>query len=399
MQGMASVFGQAARYTNWAAGVEDYSRLAMFNNMIRSGHTPAQAAKLTDDALFDYQHALSIMEDRWVKRAVPFYSFQRFAVPLLAKATVKTPGRVANAGKTAKTLMEVYGKLHGNEELTTAERMVLPGWLIEQPMAFAGFDQEMKGRFKTFNNYSPLDVMNFTEFDEATGEIDLRRSMMKSALSQLTPFVKVPFEMMVGKDFFTERELFGPQGERRLKDTDMDLVLGTLVGQIVGVKGKGGLGAVAAGGALGHFLGKLPGDVAKNTLGQLMGMEEFTNPKTGKREVVVNAYAIHLLTSLAPALNESFKLARNDKTPMEKTEAFLFGIPTFKADLQEQAGWRRRDKAAHTADLKRERNVARLRGNLDDFERSSHELTLWQQDLMQDREHLLNGGGIRGGQY
>ncbi len=405
MQGMAAVFGKAARYTNSAAFVEDYSRLAMFNNMIRSGHTPGQAAKLVDDALFDYQHALSIFEDRFVKRAVPFYSFQRFAVPLLAKATVKTPGRVANAGKTAKTLMEVYGKIHGGEELSPAERMVLPGWLLEQPMAFAGFDQEMKGRFKTFNNYSPLDVMNFTEFDAATGEIDIRASMMKSALSQITPYVKVPFEMMIGKDFFTERELFGPKGERRLQDTDMDQVLGTLVGQVTAGLGTvaggtgGGLATIAAGGALGHFLGKLPGDVAKNTLGKLMGMEEFVDPRTGKRQVVVNAYAIHLLTSIAPALNESFKVSRNDKTPMEKTEQFLFGIPTFKADLQEQAGWRKRDKGAHTADLKRERNVARLRGNLDQFERSSEELRLWQEDLLMDRELLLNGGGIRGGQF
>jgi hypothetical protein len=337
-----------------------------------------------------------------MKRIMPFYSFQRFAIPLIARATKNTPGRVANAGKAAKTMMEVYGKIHGGGELTPAEQSVLPGWIIQQPYEHAGWDDEMNARFKTFNNYSPLDVMNFTEFNEATGKPDWAKSIQKAALSQLTPLIKIPLELAVNKSFFTDRELRGERGEQQLGDVDMDVVLGMLFGQVVAGGGKiaggtgGGLLTIAAGGLLGQALSKLPVSVGKETLGRLMGMQEYTDPRTGKRKVMVNAYAVHVLTGMAPALQEAFKFGREDKTPLEKAEKLLWGIPTYKQNLQEEVQWRKKEKGEHTAMLKRKARRAKTRGLENAYFDARSELELWQEDMLNDNETLLRGGGIRG---
>jgi hypothetical protein len=394
-EGMAMGMDKAMRYMNAPAAVEDYSRMAMFVNLRRAGHGPADAARLVDRALFDYQHALSITEDQLIKRAIPFYSFQRFAIPLVTEAAMKTPGRIANVGKAANTLMEVYGQLHTNGKLTDEQRNVLPGWLLEQPHAFIGRDAEMKARFNTFNNYSPLDVFGFmAETDD--GDMDVQGSFKNAFLSQLTPIVKVPMEVMLGEDFFTGRSL---DDARNLKDVSMSDVLGSMIGLLAG-QGAAGTAGVAAGGGipggvnpLGAMIEKLPGDVAEATLGRLLGMEEKIDPRTGKRSVYVNAYMVHALTSIAPVLTEAFKVSRQDKSPLDKTKQFLFGISNPEIDIEKS----QRRKVKRHFKKARDRRAAlaadSISMSMDEYARAQEELQAWEEDWV--REYDLMTGNIQ----
>jgi hypothetical protein len=396
-EGMQKFFAKSLNYTHWPAAVEDFSRLQMFTNMLRAGHSPAQASKLVDDALFDYLHGLSIVERRVMRRIVPFYSFQRFAIPLVTQAAVKAPGRIKNAVNAGKTLMEVYAKMDSNEQLTDAERQVIPGWILDQPHTFAGMDDEMRAVFKTFNNFTPLDVFGYMQQDEV-GNFDTRRTLLQASLSQLTPFVKVPAEMMLGEDFFTGRSL---EDARNIGDVDIDKMLGHIAGVAVGGSATAegslmsGAGGAAAGALLGKILGALPMDDAKEKVASFLGIEEGVD-RDGNRAVYMNAYAMHLLTSFFPALQEGFKLSREDKSPWEKTERFLFGVPTFDLDLKEQKRFKMQEFQRGVREHQRDVRSAKIQQRMDGLAQSQHDLTQWVADWKMDHNRLMKGDPIRG---
>jgi hypothetical protein len=396
-EGMQKFFEKGLNYTHWPAAVEDFSRLQMFNNMLRAGHAPAQAAKLTDDALFDYLHGLSLVEGRVMRRIVPFYSFQRFAVPLILQAAKRAPGRISNATKAGRTLMEAYGKFDNNEDLTEAERQVIPGWILDQPHTFAGFDDEMRAVFKTFNNFTPLDVFGYMQTNE-TGDFDAQRTLLQASLSQLTPFVKVPAEMLLGEDFFTGRSL---EDARNIGDVDLDKLLGHIAGVAVAGSAQAegtlasGYGGIAAGALMSKILGALPMDGAKEKVASFMGIEEGVD-RNGKRTVYVNAYAAHALTSMFPALQEAFKLSREDKTPVEKTERFLFGIPRFSMDLEEQKRFKLQEFQRGTRERQRDMRSAMIQQRMDAYAKAQQDLTEWIADWSMDHDRLMAGDKIRG---
>jgi hypothetical protein len=396
-EGMTRFFTNNLNYTHFPAAVEDFSRLQMFTNMLRAGHSPEAAAKLVDDALFDYLHGLSQIERRVMRRIVPFYSFQRFAVPLIMQAAVKAPGRIKNATNAGRLLMETYGKMGNNEKLTQAEREVIPGWILDQPSTFAGFDDEMKAVFKTFNNFTPLDVFGYMQEDE-TGKFDTRRTLLQGSLSQLTPFVKVPMEAMLGDDFFTGRSL---DKARNIGDVDVDKVLGHIAGiAIAGSKAADGTmmkgwGGIAAGKLLGGMLSALPMEAQKEKVASFLGIEEGVD-KEGKRTVYMNAYALHILTSFFPALQEGFKLSREDKTPWEKTERFLFGVPSFKTDLKQQKGAKMREFQRGIQDRKYDMRSAKIQQRMKAYERAKLDLTQWMADWQSDHSRLMKGDPLRG---
>lgn len=390
-KGMAMLMETALDYTNVPAMIEDYSRLAMFGNLLRAGHSADNAVRLVDKALFDYTTGLSKFEQRFMRRVIPFYSFQRFAIPMMAAATAKTPGRVANSVKAGKTLMEVVFKSRTGEELTPAERAVLPGWLVEQPEQFMGFDEEMRAKFATANNYTPLDVMGFIQSNDK-GEFDLRQSLVQASLSQLAPLIKVPMEFLLGEDFFTGRSL---ENVRNGGDLDVDALLENLVSMSV----AGGTGNAVKGAAAKALVAGLTAaspEVARKTLGAALGMEEGMDPRTGKRTVYFNPYRFHLMTSVLPGLNEAIKGARNDKTAEEKARQLLFGVPTIKLDLQEQKRFKLQSMQREKSALRSEAKRTAIQNRASAHRKAMIELRSFLQDAASDVDHIQYGGEIRG---
>jgi hypothetical protein len=404
-------------YLHAPSAVEDLSRMTAYGNFLRQGMDEKTAAKMVEEAMFDYSHGLSKFETRFVKRMIPFYSFQRFAFPLIAKATVRTPGRVANSVKSFGVLMTGYNKLdsmlNGGEDLgplTDAERTVLPGWLLDQPHSFANWDAEMKAKFHTFNNFNPLDVLGFMQFDD-NGEFNIADTVNRLFLSQMTPFIKVPIETFWTKeDAFTGRSLEESRNVRGIDPSTFLVQMATSIATSVLPWSAAGTKKYAinkatntqlVGQSLNAFQslmgagGKMD-SVAEAILKHTIGWEEGIDPYTGDPAVYVGAYRMHWLGSMFPGLNDALRLSRDDKSVGEKATNFLFGPTTVKLDLKQQSVFkqqsdkRRIDKA--TFDVR----DAYAREQHDEARNAEFELKKLLEELEMDWA-MLERGEPRGG--
>lgn len=270
-----NVVGVLGKVWNHAAMVEDYGRMMMFTNGLRMGYSAKDAAKLVNKALFDYSRGLSKIEKDIIRRILPFYSFQRFAIPYVLKNTLARPGNFSTIDKLMKTTEKL---LVSGEELNEGERHIFNekgnNYLLEQPTLLTGFDDKGKATLNILNNLTPYDVINLLVYDKE-GNIDIGRTSEKTFGAALTPFIKVPLEGIIhmingeGRDFFT-----GSTIEKAAKFGD--------------VRGS---------------IGKIIPNWAK----PLMGWEEATNKVTGKTSVYVNPFLSYYAMQFVPALRDIVK--------------------------------------------------------------------------------------------
>jgi hypothetical protein len=380
-EGLTKIMRGAMNYTHFPSFVEDSSRTVMFVNMLRNGHDPATAAQLVEKGLFDYAHGLSQFEEQWMKRIIPFYSYQRMGSELIAATAITNPGRIGNAEKVMKGLAGAFNKvdnvMNGRTEspLTESERRVMPGWLLEQPQKFAGWSKEMRAVFHTFNNFTPLDVMGFVSAKEGSpDEIDVAQTVRAGVLSQLAPIAKIPLELAMEKDFFTGRSF---ENARNIGHMDEDHLAATVTAAILGsLSASSGIskpGLVAPGAVAGmEVLSRLAPMAAKDTVKRWLGMEQGVNSK-GEATTYFSPYAWHILSSIFPAVNDMTKLGRMDKQPLEKTMHFLGGIPTVSLNMEEEKSRRAKQSQYDLKDkqyqvrkaLAQERHVAAVNAHVD----------------------------------
>lgn len=388
MRGLRAALTESTRYTHIPAFVEDTSRLTHFMSALRAGFSPEMAARSVDKALFNYLNGLSRIEEQFIKRIIPFYSFQRFAVPMLAEVIAKNPGRVINPVKAASQVFDAFGKLRGEEPLTEAERHVFPGWLMEQPTRFSGLDERQRAIFQTYNNMTPYDVVNALELTPS-GNIDWRRTTMKGVLSAITPHLKVPLELAVERQFFTER-ILDDANPRNLRKVNPEALLTMLTAYAAG--GVGGPKAALAGTAAAGAVARL--GLSDDVLRLMLGYEVGRDPQTGEEVAYINPFQALVLPEIIPGLNDAFKLAQDDLSPLEKAQRFLFGINTFKLDMA-------RERARRMEDLRRERDeeYRKLRkalreGRESSFSRTKRELEELMP-LLEKRAELLTSSEVR----
>jgi hypothetical protein len=239
--------------------------------------------------------------------------------------------------------MEAYGKLDpvyeggGLDALTEEERNALPGYLLEQPSAFAGFDDRLKAAFRTFNGFNFMDMLNSVQLSD-NGEFDPERTMLHGALAQLTPFMKLPLEVLMQKNFFTGRSLDAMRGQP-LSSADSGRLLTALAG-VVGGSAFGSLGGIAVGAAAGEGTKLLGGE---ELLRQVLGWEEGVDPNTGEPKVWINPYIAHVAKSFLPNLQDAFSLGRHDLHPAEAVMRMV-GVGTTKVDLKKSQQFKIRER-------------------------------------------------------
>lgn len=336
-EGFARAISGLARYTDFPARVEDFSRVTLYVNARRLGHSPAAAARLVDDALFDYMNGLSQFEARWLRRAVPFYSYRRFAIPMIGKVLAKNPGHVANVAKVTDRFFEVYGKFMRGEELTDDERhTALPGYILDQPHSIAQFNGLFQAVVHTFNGFTPIDVLaEFMPGEDDVGEKGTRRWFEKAFMAQLAPLFKVPLERNAGKEYFSGRALDSIY-DRQLGEIDPDLFLSVLAAEVT-MNSTGNLVLSTIAGTAANAGTKMAPEAAKKILKAMLGWEEGVDPRTGKPTVLVNAYQWQLAQSLFPAMQDARKLGDVQEAPLTRARRFLFGVNETEVDMKESA--------------------------------------------------------------
>lgn len=282
--------------------IEDYGRTMAYISARRMGYAPAEAAKVVNRAYFDYSRGLSHIERSIIRRFLPFYTYQRFAIPLVLKSALTQPGTAATTNKVIMVMDKLLNSENGSDNLSDAEGEIFgKTFVFEQPRLFRGFDKDGKLKFNIFNNMTPLDVLSFIVTDRK-GDVDVQRTVEKSMLAMLTPFIKLPVEAVIDKQFFSGRTL--AQAAR----------LGDL--------SQGTLSAV------------LP-DAVKAA----MSWEDRHDKLTGKTNSYINPWMAHFMVGVMPALQNFIDVQQADKTPLEKALKIFLGVQSVKLDLKEQRIW------------------------------------------------------------
>lgn len=297
-------------YLGLSSKVEDTSRLALFVNALTMGDSPVQAAQRVNRALFDYGRSFSRFETEVVKRLIPFYSFQRLAVPLVLRTTLENPGSAATLNKVA----DLAGRLISGDKdgqpatLSQADREIFGrSFLVEQPRVFKGFDTEGNALFNVFNNLTPFDVLSiFTVTKGKNGEIDWLRTAEKTIGGMLTPFLKIPAEVVANRDFFKDEVI---------KDA----------------RGYGGAGK------LGKIKDKALDQVIPEPIKQMIGWEWGKDRKTGEPVAYVNPYLAYTMAQLAPPVAQQFfKPFGDDESVIERAMRMTLGIGEKSLDIKQQ---------------------------------------------------------------
>lgn len=194
----------------FAAGktVENNARLALFIDSIakgvkaagRKGQTkfkPDEIEKILDDAsinvrksLFDYGD-LSEVEKRYMKRAMPFYTWTRKNIPAQLQAIALHPDRANKLNILVAGLQSGVQRIDSND---------IDEWIKDQyPIFLNAEDSEQTYTFITALSYLPTAELNRV-FQSPEG--------MAHMFSQMgTPLLKVPLEIMFNYDTFRERPI------------------------------------------------------------------------------------------------------------------------------------------------------------------------------------------------
>ena len=349
-RGMQNLFSKGFAYLQIPSFVEDTFRVGTFLSAIRAGNSPHAAMELVDKALFNYTSGLTKSEQFIRRGIIPFYSFNKFGTALLGSIAGTAPGRLAIEAKVITQFFESWNLIAGGDQLTEAQRSVLPPYLLEQPNVFekfAKYGDEVQAVFRTFNNMVFFDVLNTIQVNERGG-FDAEETLVKGALSQLSPFWKIPLEVAVIKrSLFTERALQGVYAGRA-GNLNYDKFVRN-IGIMAGFQ-QGAGGALIGGVAMSALARSGPGE---EVLKDLIGWEEGTD-RNGDRYVYINPYMMHIATSLLPGLNTAFRASRDDNTLWDNVLYANFGIAPAKFNLEEAATRKARGFKAELNKLKRE---------------------------------------------
>lgn len=325
---IGTVAGELAKVWNWPSYAEDFSRASLYINGLRMGYSPTEAVKLVNKGLFDYARGLSSIEKNVFKRLLPFYTFPRFAIPAVLRTVTNKPGNAVTTDKFVKLI----GKMFNGEGMTPAEQESIPGYILEQPRIYTGFDKEGKAGFNVFNSLTPYDAISLL-VRKRDGGIDYSRSVEKSILAAVTPFLKVPLELKFNKNFFTGRTL-------------------DEAGKLKGVDDSSKMNAV------------LPQFVK-----DAIGWEVRTTPKGGT-QVYVNPYFAHTMGSAIPGIKSYVNLGDGTQSHLERSMNLIFGIQKVKVDLKEQSDWNALKDQKELTDIKARMKAAQLKGSENEFEKA-----------------------------
>lgn len=351
---IASVAGELARFWKWPAIVEDYNRMAVWLNGISIGHSPAESLKMVNKTLFDYSHGLSYMEKNVIRKIIPFYTYQRFAIPLVLKSAITKPGNILTGQKFLGLLEKLV--TDKTESLSPSEQESIAPYVLEQPKLYTGFDKDGKANFNILNNMTPLDSLNLLVYDK-NNELDWKRTMEKVVLAQVTPFIKVPLELIEDKNFFTGQTLDKARRLGDINDSTLSIVI-------------------------------------PDRMKELMGWDNRIHPITGKQTVYVTPWLAHTATSFVPVLKQYvIDPSEEGNTPLENAMALILGTQKVKMDLKEQSEFKALSDRKDVKEMRAKIRTAYAQGSTKDFERYKKDL----QDLIQAIQQRNSSlGEIRG---
>lgn len=349
------------KYWKYPSMVEDHARATHFLSFLSQGYSPKQAADKVNEILFDYQHGLTNFEKNVIRRMVPFYTFQRFAIPFVMTKMIEAPGRTAAFNKVMGLAERIW--VSPEDTLNPSEREVFgESFYVEQPRMFMGFDKEGAAKFNILNNLTPLDALSLFVYDTKTNEIDLERTAQKTILAALTPYLKVPLEIAVDKNFFTGQAQSQGIKLGNLKTTS-DLILP---------------------------------DFVKDAI----GWEDRVNLRTGKTSTYINSYFGYFMASVVPALKQFINFGDENRSLLDKSIEVIVGVSPKGIDLKEMRQWQALSDTKRIREFVGSIRTAKIKGADTAYEESLAEYREFLETIKQGNaikaQNEIRGLGIAG---
>ena len=171
-------------------GIENEARMMHFFTLIRRGESPAEAMMKVKKYLFDYSN-LSDIEKNWLRRLIPFYTWQSKNVRLQAKLLIEKPGFFASQHK-------LFGRSDRGPEADS-----LPNWMRGDTKIKLG---KRPGKAGAWITNIDLPVQNIDVlWRGGVGKT------MRENFSMISPLIKFPIEYTINLDTFRNRPLRGTQ--------------------------------------------------------------------------------------------------------------------------------------------------------------------------------------------
>lgn len=158
--------------------------------------TRNKAAEVVEEALFDYQ-SLTSFEKEYMKRLFPFYTFMKNNFIFQMKAMVKNPKAYARLGRAYD---------YWNEDVAGIQTDEMPQYMQDNmwlpiPMSVSKGDKEAINYLKL--NLTPSDFAELVE------------NPLKRGVNSIAAPIKIPLEIGMGIDTFTERPLTDFPGQTK----------------------------------------------------------------------------------------------------------------------------------------------------------------------------------------
>jgi hypothetical protein len=177
--------------------VEDTTRLAMFADLLKKGYAPGEAGDTVRRFLIDYSpQAFTPLETDFLKRAVPFYSFQRGMVPAVADSLLYRPGNVQG-----QSIRAISRASQPSEDNFTPEKFRRASAI---PLPYFGND----GLARYLTNIDLPWESTFNLLTPGVGDTyaqrlgDTLQETASNVLGQTNPLIKAPLE------YITDRQLY-----------------------------------------------------------------------------------------------------------------------------------------------------------------------------------------------
>jgi hypothetical protein len=347
---------------NASTTVEKTSRVATYINARMMGYSPVQAKQAVDRALFDYSKGLSAAETTFLKRLIPFYSYQRFALPFALKETLENPAAPATLNKVAELFSDLLVGENGEPStLTQAQRELFgESFLIDQPRIYRGLDKDGKAVFNAGSNFSPFEVFSLFNVVRDNGELDLAATARKTIGGALTPFIKIPAELVLNREFFTDKVIEDARG--------------------YGGAGKTSIGKDSA------LAQAIP-----DTIKEMIGWEWGTDRKTGKERAYINPYFAYTMAQLAPPVaNQFIKPLKDDETVLDRAMKVALGVSEQSIDFEQAKGIRATEDKKLVAELKQRVVAARRTGRKGSLEEAQADYRKVLQAVQERRQRLAS---------
>lgn len=184
MSGKREEFG---RLSHWLDALKKEAKGKDLTNLDHLKEASLAAANRVRKWNIDYTD-LTPFERSFMKRAVPFYTWMRHSTPLMIEAALTRPGRVAVVPKSLNALEQVLG-VDANDKLPVN---IIPKWLREAGALQVGTMGQNPEFFAP-----PLPLADVAKLGEGG-----TKGVIGNLASQVTPFVRAPFELGTGRTMY-----------------------------------------------------------------------------------------------------------------------------------------------------------------------------------------------------